>query len=343
MAIHPIQVHHCMASNNDHEDNDERTEMLYGYEEIMKRGLETFARKTQDICSEAVALSYVVTNEAVMNALRDLVHRGGRFRLVVEITKDNIAACKEIMKIAEVRHLDGIMNTFTLNEKYYFGHIMQEPNGKLTQAILSNSKKYVDFQRYVFEALWEKAIPAKQRIREIEEGTEREVVEVFRDPAEIQKISYDLIKSAKKEILLIFSNANSFHRELRESAILVQLLKDVVSASSRQVKVRILVPIEHKIIEIIDELKSHGIIVRDYKNPLQITAVTTLVVDQAYALVVELEETSTKGEEGEGEAEMFQEAIHLATYSNSQYTVLSYVSIFETLWIQHEIHYMREK
>lgn len=115
----------------------------------------------------------------------------------------------------------------------------------------------------------------------------------------------------------------------------------LVSASSRQVKVRILVPIENKIIEIIDELKSHGIIVRDYKNPLLITAVTTLVVDQAYALVVELEENNTK--EGEGEAEMFQETIHLATYSNSQYTVLSYVSIFETLWMQHEIHYMREK
>jgi two-component system, OmpR family, sensor histidine kinase VicK len=276
-----------------------------------------------------------------MNALRDLVNRGGRFRLVVEITKDNIAACKETMQIAEVRHLDGIMNTFTLNEKYYFGHIMQEPDGKLTQAIISNSKKYVEFQRYIYEALWKKAIPAKQRIKEIEEGANREVVEVIRDPAEIQNISYDLIKSPKKEILLIFSNANSFHRELRESAILLQLLKDVVSASFRQVKVRILVPIDHKIIEIIEELNCHGIIVRDYKNPLQVTAVTTLVVDQAYALVVELQVNNTK--EGEEEAEMFQETIHLATYSNSQYSVLSYVSIFETLWMQNEIYYMRGK
>lgn len=169
-----------MVNNNEEEeDNAERTEMLYGYETIMKRGLETFARETQDICSEAVALSYVVTDEGVMNALRDLVNRGGRFRLVVEVTKDNIAAWKEIMKIADVRHLDGIMNTFTLNEKYYLGHIMQEPNGRLTQAILSNSKKYVDFQRYVFEALWEKAIPAKQRIREIQQGAKREIVEVI--------------------------------------------------------------------------------------------------------------------------------------------------------------------
>jgi two-component system sensor histidine kinase VicK len=331
-----------MEGKSNYEESAERTEMLYGYEEIMKRGLETFARETQDICSEAVVLSYIVTNPAVMNALRDLVNRGGRFRLVVEITKDNIAACKEVMQIAEVKHLDGIMNTFTLNEKYYFGHIMQEPDGKLTQAILSNSKKYVEFQRYIYEALWKKAIPAKQRIKEIEEGANREVVEVIRDPAEIQNISYDLIKSAKKEILLIFSNANSFYRELRESAILLQLLKDVVSASSRQVNVRILVPIDHKIIEIIEELNSHGIIVRDYKNPLQVTAVTTLVVDQAYALVVELQVNNTKEGEEE-EAEMFQETIHLATYSNSQYSVLSYVSIFETLWLQNEIYYMRGK
>ncbi len=95
-----------MAVNNEGEDTAEKTEMLYGYEEIMKRGLETFACKTQDICSEAVVLSYIVTNEAVMNALRDLVNRGGKFRLVVEITKDNIAACKEIMKIAEVRQME---------------------------------------------------------------------------------------------------------------------------------------------------------------------------------------------------------------------------------------------
>jgi hypothetical protein len=79
-----------IAGNNKREDSDEKTEMLYGYEEIMKRGLETFARETQDICSEAVALSYVVTDEGVMNALRDLVKRSRRFRLVAEIIPQRI-------------------------------------------------------------------------------------------------------------------------------------------------------------------------------------------------------------------------------------------------------------
>lgn len=38
-----------------------------------------------------------------------------------------------------------------------------------------------------------------------------------------------------------------------------------------------------------------------------------------------------------------EEAIELATYSNSQYTALSDVSIFETHWMQNEIYYMRGK
>jgi len=320
------KVFHCMANNSD-EDNTEKTEMLYGYDEIMEKGLQTFAHQTLDICSESLVLSYVVSNQAVINAMYNLVRRGGKIRIVVEVTNDNIGACKEIMKIADVRHLEGIMNTFSVTEKYYFGHVAQEPNGELIQAIHSNDRKYVEFQHYLFEALWKKAIPAKQRIREIEQGAKREIVEVIRDPSEIQKISHELIKSAKKEILLIFSTANSFHRQI-EAGMLSQILKEVVSL--RRVKARILVPLEHTLNEIVEELNNQGIAVRDYKNPLQVTVVTTLVVDQAHSLTVELQDDKEVSQE---------EAIELATYSNTQYTALSYVSIFETLWIQNEICY----
>ena len=37
-------------------------------------------------------------------------------------------------------------------------------------------------------------------------------------------------------------------------------------------------------------------------------------------------------------ARTFDEAIGLATYSNSESTVSSYVSIFENLWIQSELY-----
>ncbi|MDQ3852496.1 MAG: hypothetical protein M3299_06650 [Thermoproteota archaeon] len=137
------------ADNDEEADNAEKTEMLYGYDEIMGRVLHFFAHldKTLDICSEPLAASYVVaSNEVLMNAIHDFVNRGGKFRVVVqEITKDNIAACKEIMKVADVRHLDGIMNTFSLTPDYYFGHVTQQRSGELSQAIYSNTRKFWNF------------------------------------------------------------------------------------------------------------------------------------------------------------------------------------------------------
>jgi hypothetical protein len=75
-----------------------------------------------------------------------------------------------MMKIADVRHLEGIRSTFAVSEKEYFGHVTDEPEGQHNHAIYSNVKNYVNSQRYLFDALWKKAIPIKQRIREIEQG-----------------------------------------------------------------------------------------------------------------------------------------------------------------------------
>jgi signal transduction histidine kinase len=53
-----------------------------------------------------------------------------------------------------------------------------------------------------------------------------------------------------------------------------------------------------------------------------------LVVDRMYSLIVELKDDTR---------ETSEEAIGLAAYSNSKSTVLSYVSIFESLWKQSEL------
>jgi two-component system, OmpR family, sensor histidine kinase VicK len=65
--------------------------------------------------------------------------------------------------------------------------------------------------------LWSKAIPARQRFKEIEQGAKREFVETIRDPSEIQKIGFDLIKKAEDEILILFSRVNSFRRRENRS------------------------------------------------------------------------------------------------------------------------------
>jgi hypothetical protein len=49
-----------------------------------------------------------------------------------------------MMKIADVRHLEGIRSTFAASEKEYFGHVTDEPEGQHSHAIYSNVKNYVN-------------------------------------------------------------------------------------------------------------------------------------------------------------------------------------------------------
>jgi hypothetical protein len=159
-----------------------------------------------------------------------------------------------------------------------------------------------------------------------EEGLEG--IEIIQDPVEIQKLAFSLIQKAMEEILVMYSTANAFHRQERAGKI--QLLKKV--ATERGVKVRILTP-EDELIETARKLmmvqeagqQSHENIGIRYIQPHLQTKVTIIIVDRKYSLAVELKDDTKQTP---------IEAIGLATYSNSQSTVLSYVSIFESLWTQ---------
>ncbi len=45
--------------------------------------------------------------------------RGVRFRLVTEIKKRNITFSKEIIKVAKIRHLEGIWGNFGVGDREY--------------------------------------------------------------------------------------------------------------------------------------------------------------------------------------------------------------------------------
>jgi len=55
----------------------------------------------------------------------------------------------------------------------------------------------VEAQQYLFDTLWNKAIPAEQKIREIEDGINPAFIKTIRDPSEIKYLSFNLVRSAK--------------------------------------------------------------------------------------------------------------------------------------------------
>lgn len=107
----------------------------------------------------------------------------------------------------------------------------------MSHAIVSNAKAFVEAQQYLFETLWNKAIPTEEKIKEIEEGIKPPFIETLKDPYEIQKLGFGLVNSAKEEILMLFFPPNNaFLRE--QYAGVIELLKGAVKL--RAIRVRIL-------------------------------------------------------------------------------------------------------
>jgi two-component system, OmpR family, sensor histidine kinase VicK len=311
---------------------EEKIQDIYGVENVISVSLNCFAQAkvSYDSCGDFTLPSVIMTTEPIRNAYLQLLKRGIKTRLITEITEKNIAYCKELMNIVyEVRHLEGVKVNFGVSESDYVATaIQQQEEGRsISQLIHSNARVMIEQQQYFFETLWNKAIPAEQRIREIEEGIKPEVIETIREPKATQERVFELIRSANEEILVIFSTSNAFRRQ--ENAGAVDFLRR--TAKSKNLKVRILSPFDDYVRNIIDKIKREHkvrIEIKNIEEPLQIN-VSILIVDRASLLSAELKsdwkETSL-------------EAIGLATYSNSKPTVLSYVSIFESLWNQTELY-----
>ena len=313
------------SSSND----EEKTEVIYGEENVTNWALQRLSTisKTLDLCGDRYGPSIIVANEKIMQKYIELHNRGVRQRAITEITPENIVHCKQLMKFQELRHLDGLKGYLSIADgRIVSTHAFRGERG-LPHAVESSVKVFVEQQQYFFETLWNKAIPADQKITEIEQGIEPEVIETIRDPKETQALTLEMIKSAKEEVLVIFSTSNAFRRQEKAGAL--NLL--VKTAKSKNLKIRMLSPIDDYVKTIIDKIEREDKIkieIRNIGEPLR-TRVSVLIVDRAALLSAELKRDSK---------ETSLEAIGLATYSNSKPTVLSYVSIFESLWDQTQLY-----
>jgi hypothetical protein len=309
-------------------NSEKKTEVLYGIENAVKRGVSFMrnVRNKMDISFDHKAPSIVIELQAYKTGYNDITKRGGKIRALTEITSDNIHYCKEIMKLVnEFRHLDGLKGGIAVSETEFMATTILEEARPLTQVIYSNVNEIVEQGQFIFDVLWSKGIQAKQRIKEIEEGAKREFIETFQDPIEIRKVTFNLLSSAIEEILIIFSSANIF-RDRKEYGEMLQLIKD---ASEHNVRVRILVDAEDPINEIIHNNITREQVSVQCLNKSSQTKITILIIDKTYSLTIEMKDSA---------ATSFSEAIGFATYSNSESTVSSYISIFESLWIQSEIN-----
>ncbi len=162
----------------------ERTEVLYGVENIINEELQFFSKTKSriDTCMDHTRPSLAIGIESIKRSFLDAKSRGVRLRYLTEITNDNIPYCKELMSIVnELHHLDGIKGNFMISETEYLAPATSHEETKPASLIVFSSvKEIVEHQQYVFETLWDKSIAAKDRVRQIEEGVAPEFIASYR-------------------------------------------------------------------------------------------------------------------------------------------------------------------
>jgi two-component system, OmpR family, sensor histidine kinase VicK len=322
-------------NNNNNNNCSERTEILHGEENVMNAILQFLSKAYRiDSCGDHRAPSVAIGAEEYKELLLDLKNRGTKLRFITDITKENIHYCKQVMKFAEeVRHIDGIKANFFVSETEYVATAARQEALPVPQVIYSNVKDIVVQQQYVFEAFWNRAIFADQKIREIEEGLDFGKTEIIQDSYAAKELFINMVRSAADEILLIIPTVNAFYREERIGVI--QLIKE--AAEQRGVKVKVLIPSNDIIDKILQKPekceeekkeKQKGYEIRRIDLTSDIKS-TILVIDRKSSLVTELRDDSK---------ENFVQAIGSTSYSTSKPTVLSYTSIFENFWKQVELY-----
>ncbi len=172
-----------------------------------------------DLCADSTWPSVAMGIDVFKKALINNKNRGIKSRYVVDITKDNLSYCKEVIKLGELRHLDGIKGNFVMSEKEYMASATLQEATLLPQVIYSNVKEVIEQQEYVFNSFWNTSVPAELKIREIEEGVALDVIEVIKNASRAKALYFKIIKSAKEEILLTFPTPDSFIRQEKMGVI----------------------------------------------------------------------------------------------------------------------------
>jgi two-component system, OmpR family, sensor histidine kinase VicK len=186
-------------------------------------------------------------------------------------------------------------------------------------------------EQFISDPFWNRVTPDEGEMIQMQKESQRsgktqDIIQIIEKPDKIIQIAYEMIRSAKKEVLIMFSTANAFRRQISIGG--PELLREVTS-SRKDLEVRILTPADQdvELASVALGTKLDNVNVRNMEAALQ-TKVTVVVVDRKLSLVVELKDDSQDD---------IRKALQSAVYSNTKSAAISYVAIFESLWKQVEL------
>ena len=255
---------------------------------------------------------------------------GEGIRWLTAIDKENKDLVEVFLDVGvQVRHIRNLPPiNFAVDNTHFYATMEKMDGGKIMQSLLgSNEPAYVNYYTSLFEGLWNNGIDAETRIRDIEEGIDSANMEMIQNPHEALKRSWSLVRTAKEEVLIMYSTPNNFRRQLQMAGL--QLSGETIEGHP-DLKFKILIPSDEQITATIGKAKmeSPSVDFRIYEQSLN-SRITIVLVDKRECMILETKD-DTK--------EDAYIAVGLSVYSNSKSIVVSFASIFESLWKQTELY-----
>ena len=311
-----------------------QTRIIEDCEEIIKElGRLSASSNELDTCLTSGGMQYSYNHffeikKRLLQKQKEGAHNGIRCISIIE--RDNASLAKIFLDAGiRVRHVKNLPPmSFGVSDKEIAVTIEKMEGGKKVQSLLLSSEPaYVSHFKTIFDELWKNGIDLEYRIKDIEAGADLADIEVIHNSPRARVLYLSLVKSAEKEVLLLFPTTGAFIRQQRIGVI--QRCEE--AAKQHNARIRILVPPDELIEQTVQNLRQNypDYISIRYIEKAMDTKSTILVVDRKYSLVMELRDDTKQ---------TFDEAIGLSTFSNSKAGVLSYVAIFENLWKQSELY-----
>ena len=337
-------------------DKESIAEIRLETKQLVNSLIQILAEATQkiDLCFDSNFLSILKEEAGFWNVISNLKSKELEIRFVVEIDSDNLQFCNKLINKgnSKIFHKNNVKGNFAIVDDNKYLSFFQDMDvdselnrqsmdtrsgNTANQIFYIGSKPFVDLQRYLFDNLCTNSISAEEKIREIKRECKENFNKSISNPEEILNMTIDTIYSAAQEILILIPTENSFHR-LEYAGILDSLWN---AALEHNIMIKILLYINQKtdnqsieknntIKEKIEKVirKDHlSVEIQYLLKPLE-NNIITIIMDESVSLAIEISDDSQM---------TFEKTIRSAIYSNSEITISSCISIFDTLWIQSEL------